>query len=194
MVEYPGTIALPNTKKGIKLLLNTFPEISSTEDNIQYIIEPKVSGIDVSISLNECVWETSTNKDIDEVISKFYGNTILFIQDMIKDSEHIDKIDLFLKYDPSTHDMCVYDMFINELPVSYITTTHLFYHWKSCCRSNLEMKPFTVLPCYPITTDIETFMCDVLKNKKNIKKYLETTEYIERLPSFNNLPKDIFDN
>ena len=195
MIKYLNFIKLPNNRKNIKILLNSFPEISSTEDDIQYIIEPKISGIDVSIYINNDTWKTSNiNQEINEILKEKYETTILFIQDMTKNSEYIDNITLYCIYNQSNEEIIIRDMFINKEPIPYITTTQLFYHWKSCWRSNVEMKPFTILPVYPITTNIETFLIDILENKKDNKEYLETTDYIERLPSFNKLPKGIFDN
>lgn len=196
MIKYLNFIKLPNNRENIKILLNSFPEIGSTENDIKYIIEPKISGIDTSIYINDNIWETSiTNHEINDILIKMYGNTIIFIQDMIKDSEYIDNITLYCIYNQTNQEITVYDMCLNKEPIPYITTTYLFYHWKSCCRSKMEMKPFSILPAYPITTDIETFMNDILVNKnKNIKEYLKTTNYIERLPSFDNLPKEYFTN
>ena len=83
--KYINTIALPNNKNDIKILLNSFPEIGSTENDIKYIIEPKISGIDTSIYINDNIWETSiTNHEINDILIEMYGNTIIFIQDMIK--------------------------------------------------------------------------------------------------------------
>lgn len=185
---YPQLIKLPKTKKDISILLKSF-ELS---EDTKFIVEPKITGIYAEIFIEKEKYTVNCKEDINEYVNTTYLNTIKFIQDVLIDTDITTSITLHMVYNNNI--LVLFNLSINDSLVSTATSFYLFHHWTSICKSKDSMASFKVVPCYPVTIDIKTFLEDILNNKKDIKTYISNTEYIEKLPSFYNLSEEYFTN